>query len=105
MANAIVLPYILEFSREECEEKLARLAVVGGLGTEDESSMQLADRFIEKVKDMNRNMDVPTTVAELEEKDIPLIAERALAEGNPGYPVPRLMNQTECESLLRKLLQ
>ena len=105
MANAIVLPYILEFSREECEEKLARLAVVGGLGTEDESNTQLADRFIEKVKDMNRNMNVPTTVAELEEKDIPLIAERALAEGNPGYPVPRLMNQTECESLLRSLLQ
>jgi len=33
-----------------------------------------------------------------------LIAKRALAEGNPGYPVPRLMNQTECENLLRELL-
>ena len=31
-ANAIVLPYILEFSRDACQEKLARLAVVGKLG-------------------------------------------------------------------------
>ena len=49
-------------------------------------------------------MDIPTTVAELQSEDIPFIAQRALAEGNPGYPVPRLMNQSQCEVLLSKLL-
>ena len=29
---------------------------------------------------------------------------RALAEGNPGYPVPRLMNQTQCEALLHQMV-
>lgn len=104
LANAIVLPYILEFSREDCEEKLARLAVIGGLGESNESAKNLSERFIQKVKDMNRNMAIPTSVAELREQDIPLIAERALAEGNPGYPVPTLMNQAQCETLLREML-
>ena len=53
---------------------------------------------------MNRNMSIPTTIKELQEKDIPLIAERALKEANPTYPVPRLMNRGECEALVRKLL-
>jgi alcohol dehydrogenase class IV len=104
LANAIVLPYILEFSRPDCETKLARLARAGGLGEDGESDRDLSFRFIEKVKEMNRNMGIPTTVAEMEEKDIPLIAARALKEGNPGYPVPTLMNKSQCEALLRKLL-
>ncbi|MEM7018714.1 MAG: iron-containing alcohol dehydrogenase [Pseudomonadota bacterium] len=104
LANAIVLPYILEFSRADCEEKLARLAVVGGLGEAGESAQALSIRFIEKVKEMNQNMDIPTTVAELQAQDIPMIAQRALKEGNPGYPVPTLMNQPQCEALLRELL-
>jgi len=104
LANAIVLPYILEFSKDDCRDKLARLAVVGGLGDSNDSAQVMADRFIEKVKDMNRNMDVPTQVAELKEEDISFIAKRALSEGNPGYPVPTLMNQAQCEGILRQML-
>ena len=31
LANAVVLPYVLEYSREEAEEKLANLAIAGGI--------------------------------------------------------------------------
>lgn len=104
LANAIILPYILDYSRKEAEGKLARLAVAGGIGKVDESPEVLSKRFIEKVKSMNANMDIPTTITELQEKDIPLIAKRALSEGNPNYPVPRIINQKECEEIVRKLL-
>jgi alcohol dehydrogenase class IV len=77
------------------------LALIGKTG---ESEKELADRFIEKVKSMNRNMDIPNHIKELEEKDIPLIAQRALREANPDYPVPTLMNQAQREALVRKLL-
>lgn len=104
LANAIVLPHVLDFSRADCEEKLARLAIVGGIGEEGEAPAELAARFIAKVREMNAAMDIPTTVAELKEEDIPFLAARAMAEGNPGYPVPTLMHPTQCEALLRKLL-
>ena len=104
LANAIILPYVLEYSRKDCEPKLARLAVAGSLGVPGEPEDLLADRFIAKVKSMNQNMNIPTFIAELKEKDISLIAQRAVAEANPTYPVPRLMNQDQCEALVRRLL-
>ena len=104
LANAIILPYVLRFSRKEAERKLARLARAVGIGTETDSDEELSYRFIEKIETMNRNMNIPSTIKELQEKDIPLIAERALKEANPEYPVPRIMNRQECEGLVRKLL-
>ena len=103
-ANAIVLPYILEFSREACQVRLARLAVVAKLGDSSEPKKELSLRFIEKIKAMNADMDIPSKVDELKDADIALIARRALREGNPGYPVPKLMNQRDCENILMRLL-
>lgn len=104
LANAIILPYVLEFCREEAENKLAALAVAGGIGKKNESAEKLSLRFIEHVKTMNKNMNIPTFIKELKEKDIPLIAKRALDEAHPDYPVPRIMTLSEMEGLVRKLL-
>ena len=104
LANAIILPYILDFCKVEAEKKLAQLSIAGGIGTSSENQSTLAQRFIDKVKSMNENMSIPTFIKELQEKDISLIAERALYEAHPDYPVPRIMTQEECEDLIRKLL-
>jgi hypothetical protein len=40
----------------------------------------------------------------LREEDIPAIAKQALAEAHMNYPVPRYMEQRECEVLLHALL-
>jgi alcohol dehydrogenase len=104
LANAVILPYVLEFFREVSQKKLARLAVVGGIGTQGESDEALSYRFIEKITTMNRNMKIPTIIEALKESDIPLIARRALKEAHPLYPVPMLMTQKACEEIVRKLL-
>jgi alcohol dehydrogenase class IV len=104
LANAIILPHVLRFCRKEAEQKLAGLARAGGIGKASDSDEELSYRFIEKVESMNRNMGIPTTIKELQEKDVALIAERALKEAHPDYPVPRIMNRQECETLVRKLL-
>lgn len=104
LANAVILPYILEFSRKDAEGKLAALAIASGIGNASESNEELSYRFIEKVKTMNKNMDIPLTIKEIQINDIPLIAERAVKEANPDYPVPTIMNQKECETIVRKLL-
>lgn len=104
LANAVILPYVLEFCRKEAKKKLAKLAVAGGLGTSGDSNSVLADRFIEKVKNMNQHMNIPISIKALKESDIPLIAERALKEAHPLYPVPKIMTRLQCEALIRKLL-
>jgi alcohol dehydrogenase class IV len=104
LANAVILPHVLEFCRKEAEKKLARLAIAGGIGEKGESDKDLSNRFIEKVKSMNKKMKIPAYIKELREEDIPHIARKALDEAHPDYPVPRIMTQEECEALIRKLL-
>jgi alcohol dehydrogenase class IV len=104
LANAIILPHVLDFSRTDCEDKLARLAIVAGLGNKGETARALSERFIERIREMNRIMDIPLHVAQLQEKDIPEIVRRALKEGNPDSPVPKLMNAAQCKNLVRQLL-
>jgi alcohol dehydrogenase class IV len=104
LANAVILPYVLRFCRREAQSKLAALAVVGGIGQQGESEEALSYRFIEHVEGMNERMKIPTYIEELRASDIPLIAERALAEAHPDYPVPRIMTRQECEALVAQLL-
>lgn len=103
-ANAIILPHVLRFCRHEAEPKLASLAVVAGIGSAGEPAEELSQRFIDHIEQMNARMNIPTTIRELRETDIPLIVDRALAEAHPDYPVPRIMTRPECETLVRQLL-
>ena len=104
LANAVILPHVLRFCRKEAEPKLAALAIVAGVGEHGESHEALSLKFIEAIEQMNQRMKIPTTIAELRAGDIPLIAQRALAEAHPDYPVPRIMTRPECEALITKLL-
>jgi alcohol dehydrogenase len=104
LANAIILPRVLEFSRPQAEGKLARLARAGGIAGDAASDAEAAGGFIRKVEAMNRAMGIPSTIREIQAKDIPLIAQRALREANPMYPVPRIMSRGDCERLIGQLL-
>ena len=53
---------------------------------------------------MNRNMGIPQTIDALQMKDIPELAVRILKEANPTYPVPRIMNYSECVDILTNLI-
>ncbi|MEG0376854.1 MAG: iron-containing alcohol dehydrogenase [Eubacterium sp.] len=103
-ANAVILPHILEFSKVEAQKSLAELARYAGIGDPAESDDILTMRFIEKVKEMNANMNIPQTIDALQVKDIPELAKRILIEGNPTYPVPRIMDYNDCVSILEDLV-
>ena len=104
LANAVILPYVLRFCRRDAARKLAALAIVGGIGKPGESEDELSMRFIEHVEGMNQRMGIPTSIKELRAGDIPVIAEAALGEAHPDYPVPTIMTRRECEELITKLL-
>ena len=48
---------------------------------------------------MNEQMGIPTTLPGIRNEDIPAMASHADAEGNPLYPVPRLMDAHELERM------
>ena len=104
LANAIILPRVLDFSKPECTARLAKLAEVSGLKTGNESDAQLADIFIAKVRALNKDFGIPTQVDKLKESDIPAITDKALSEAHWTYAVPRYMDKPECENFIRQML-
>jgi alcohol dehydrogenase class IV len=104
LANAIMLPLVLKFSSPAITERLALLAVRARVGAEGESSDTLAQKFLDAVDQLNRDLGIPTTLAALQEVDIAALAKAACHEAHTGYPVPRYMTQAECEDLIRQAL-
>lgn len=102
LANAIVLPNVLEFSENAARRRLADLAGAISLGGASEE--ERAGRFIEAVRKLMAEVRIPDTLDALERRDIPAIAAQALAEAYLSYPVPRYMHQEECEALLQRML-
>lgn len=99
LANAVILPYILEEYGETCYRPLAELARLISLALEDDSDEDAAKRFIQWIKDMNASMDIPTYIEGIQREDIPAMAKHADRESNPLYPVPKLMNRKELEKM------
>jgi alcohol dehydrogenase class IV len=104
LANAIMLPYVLKYSSPVITERLATLALRAKVGTEDESSEVLAQKFLDAVDQLNRDLGIPTYLAALKESDIPALAKAACWEAHTGYPVPRYMSQEVCEGIIRQAL-
>ncbi len=102
LANAVILPYVLEWFGSSAYKRLSELADVAGIVTVEKTDEEKAKLFIRKVRELNRNLGIPEHL-EAKEKDIETIAERALKEGNPQYPVPKIINKEECMSLIRKI--
>ena len=104
LANAIMLPYVLKYSSPVITERLATLALRAKVGTDDESSEVLAQKFLDAVDQLNRDLGIPTYLAALKESDIPALAKAACWEAHTGYPVPRYMSQDVCEGIIRQAL-
>ncbi len=103
LANAVIMPYVLEEYGKSVYQKLHRLAVAAGVSDKNEPYKQSAEKFIERIKTLNKNMNIPDKIDGVNEKDIFLMAKHADKEANPLYPVPKLMNAKELEKLYYKV--
>jgi alcohol dehydrogenase class IV len=97
LANAVLMPYVLEGYGKTVYKKLHKLAIASGLSNKEENSKIAAEKFISAIKDLNKKMNIPANFDIIETKDIPQMAKYAAKEANPLYPVPKLMNRKELE--------
>jgi alcohol dehydrogenase len=103
LANSIALPYILDYSKDVVSDRLAILAEVSGLKTGGESERELAQKFIDHIRSMLKEFNIPDHLDKIQEKDIVGIAKSALREAHYTYAVPKYMNQSVCENLIRQM--
>jgi alcohol dehydrogenase len=104
LANAIMLPHVLRYSAPSIIPQLAKLAVRAKLGKESERDDQLAEKFLDAIDQLNRDLGIPLYLDKLQAADIPALAKAACHEAHTGYPVPKYMTQKQCEGLIAQVL-
>lgn len=103
LANAVLLPVVLRMYGPACEKKLAKLARKTEVADAEMNDAAAAERFIDWIQEMNDYMQIPRTFPDIRDEDIPEMARYADKEGNPLYPVPKLMNRRELEQIYRNV--
>lgn len=102
LANAVILPIVLEDYGATIYSKLAHLATISQVaseGTEEER----AKAFIAHIRQMNEHMGIPEHLSQIQEEDIEKMAKWAEQEANPLYPVPVVYDKKHFEGVIRKV--
>ena len=99
LANAVIMPYVLDLYGDAVYEKLYRLGVAAGVCKESDGCENGAKSFISAIRELNRKMGIPEKINGILSDDIPLLARHAEREANPLYPVPLLMTAEELEKV------
>ncbi len=99
LANAVLLPYTLEFYGKSVYKKLWEIATNTKLCDKKCSYEDGARIVTEKIKKMNKNMGIGDKIGGICKEDISLLAKYADKEANPLYPVPKLADAKELEKL------
>ncbi|MDG1751210.1 MAG: iron-containing alcohol dehydrogenase [Thalassotalea sp.] len=104
LANAVLLPHILQFSFDDAFQQYAEMAYHAGIANQNDNEKIAAEKFIEAVKALNVTLNIQKSFPELKKEAISVLAKRAIHEANCEYPVPKQMTIKECEAILIKLL-
>jgi len=95
LANAIILPHVLDYYGESANQPLAELADLVNITNLSDSVETKAQKFISTIKSLNKEMDIPPKVSGINEEDLPFMVDRAYKEANPLYPVPKILSKKE----------
>ncbi len=105
LANAVILPYVLEAYGKSVHRPLAELYDVSRLSYGAEGKKEKAESFIRHIRIMNREMNIPETLPGIRKSDVDVMVDRAYREANPTYPVPRIMTKQELKNIYYLIME
>ncbi|KAL7702637.1 alcohol dehydrogenase [Lotmaria passim] len=107
LANAVILPHVLEMYGSAIHKPLARLADAAAIAGATDA--EKAKGFIAWIRELNKRMQIPTTLGaadaryRVRDSDIPFLVRHALSEANPFYPVPVIFGETEMTEVFMRI--
>lgn len=105
LANAVLLPFVLEAYGARIHKKLRRLAIAAGIADKSTPQDEAAELFINEIRKMKTRFGIGDTIKEIRREDIPKLSHYADKEANPLYPVPVLMDAQELERFYYILME
>jgi alcohol dehydrogenase len=103
IANATVLPYVLEFNKISSAGRMAEIARFLGLATPGDNDKQLAEKLVHAVKGLIREVNINPVIPQIKKEDYPRIIQNAFKEANSTYAVPKYMSYDEAVYLLDRV--
>lgn len=98
LANAVILPHVLEAYRPKADQAYARLADVLRL---DCQGGDKASAFIEAIRQLNKRLDIPEKFNVLEESNVEKMAAWADKDAHPLYPCPVFFKKEDFARIMR----
>jgi alcohol dehydrogenase len=105
VANALMLPYVMEFNAFAVPERFRDIAIALGENVEGLSIRDASLKSVEAVRRMAADAGVPQTLKEVGvvEKDVPLIVKGAIAH-RMIHLNPRTVTEKDIERIVRRAL-
>lgn len=101
LANAVILPFMLEQFGDSVYDSLSKLADI--VGIQGATNEEKAKDFIAAIYGMNERMNIPKGFTQIKDEDIDTIVERAMKEAHPLYPVPRIFDKAKLTEIVKAL--
>ena len=102
LANAVLLPHIMEYYLPVSTPRLARMAQICGISSDSDESTR-ARAFVESIAAMNQTGGVPDRLAEFPRAEIDAVIKEAFQECHGTYPVPRYYTRPAARALLEQV--
>jgi len=82
VCNAILLPHGCTFNLIACPQKYADIAVAMGVNVAGLSTMEAAEKGIEAIRKLSKDVGIPAGLSEIgvKESDIPMLADNAIKD-------------------------
>lgn len=102
LANAVLLPAVMEFNRKDAQARLAEVAVAMGespTGSEE----KLAAAAIERVRKLNQEIGIPARLRDVgvKQEDLPRIAQKAFQDAS-HLANPRKCTETDLLAIMKE---
>jgi len=102
LANAMVLPHVLAYCRDDAAAELAALADLIGVGAAQHSEADKAQAFIDAVIELRDAVGIEATSSDLREEDFDTLVDLSVREAVTYFP-PKLLTPDGARGILARV--
>lgn len=105
VCNAVLLPHVQRYNMIACPERFVDIAIAMGENVEGLSTIEAAEKALEAIQRLSRDIGIPSGLKELgvKEEDLSILAENAMKDAC-GLTNPRKANKEDIIQIFRSAM-